>query len=239
MAALFALGWLLGAVVARPVKVEDRWRTAALAQSEADGERPVPDLERLFPDSNLQFPSVEGVGKSTYIATHDQMYPMRVDCWCHRYTTGPMKGLYNSKCSEELRKHYKWYYAHGVSTLRPQDVWLTDAKHYWVKEEECEYTNPWDYTIKKDECVSEGTEKCEPSTFSKPEHIRYCSVPEGATHQCFWDLQWSKEDPAYKLGQLNFECKRCPLYLDVRKKHEEIKDMMSFEELSLGLPSAT
>lgn len=220
----------------------------ALAVEEDDGvARPIPDIERLFPDSNLQFPSVSGAGKSSYIETFDQMFPMRVECWCERYDTG----LYKSQCADLVRQTYRWYYAHGVSTLKPQDVWLVDAKHYWAKEEECEYTHPYDLEAAREKCRNTAPPPdgpgCDVNGYYKPEHIKYCKEPvtggasrEGRsiTRQCYWDLQWAKEDPAYKLGLLGYQCRRCPLYLGIRKKNEVMKDRMSFNELSLGVPAA-
>jgi hypothetical protein len=167
------------------------------------------------------------------------MYPMRVECWCERYETG----LYKSQCADLVRQTYRWYYAHGVSTLKPQDAWLVDAKHYWAKEEECEYTHPWDLEAEKEKCrlrTGPDPPPCDINSFYKPDHILYCKEPVSGslTRQCYWDLQWTKEDPAYKLGLVGYQCRRCPLYLGIRKKNEVMKDRMSFNELSLGVPAA-
>ena len=42
-----------------------------------------------------------------------------------------------------------FFKGHGVSTLRPQDIWLADAKNYWVNEEDCKYTHPYNYDEEK------------------------------------------------------------------------------------------
>jgi hypothetical protein len=185
-------------------------------------------LEKLFPDTNLDFPKYGNELRDdagSFVKSFDQMFPVRVECWCERYATG----LYNSKCQDLVRKEYKWYYAHGVSTMRPDDVWLADAKHYWVKEEGCEYTHPWDQAGQREVWSQAGNDI---NTFDeKPSHIFFC---KDTTHQCKWDLHWAMEDPAYKLGLIGYQCRRCPLYLAVEKKKEQLGEAkMSFDELSL------
>ena len=186
-------------------------------------------LELLFPDTNLQFNQYGNekvTDKGSYAKAFDQMFPVRVECWCHRSETGARKGLYDNRCTNALRKQYKWYYSHGVSTLTPQDGWLADAKHYWVKEESCEYTHPWDQ-----EEMQKAYEGEDGGFDPQPPHIYFC---KGTTSQCRWDLHWTREDPAYKLEQDGFRCRRCPLYLAIEKKKEVLgEENMSFDELSL------
>jgi hypothetical protein len=104
-------------------------------------------------------------------------YPDLVTCECIKYATSPdgeTKNVYDSRCMDEVRKAMRWYLGeirleqntranlnpscigNGVSTLRPQDVWLADAKEYWVNEEECKYTHPYNYDNEKIEAIALG-----------------------------------------------------------------------------------
>jgi len=123
----------------------------------------------------------------------------------------------------------RWYYAIGVSSLEPWGVWQADAGEYWVKEEYCEYTHPYNKDEEEAKYVELGLDF---SKYEVPKNLFMChnkdGIADGPTHdasggepvtrQCKWELQWSREDPAYKFFSHGFQCKRCPLYLPPSKQ---------------------
>ena len=105
-------------------------------------------LGELFPYTRLDLPAAE---------PSDNMYPLLVDCWCERCEPMPSMmrarlisgsthrfrtGLLDKRCQKWARNTFRWYVGMSVNTLKPTDAWLADARHYWIKEEYCEYTQP-------------------------------------------------------------------------------------------------
>ena len=59
----------------------------------------------------------------------------------------------------KVQPEVRWYIAHGVSTLRPQDIWLADAGDYWMEEEECVFTKPYDPEYARQEVSRSARER--------------------------------------------------------------------------------
>ena len=87
-----------------------------------------------------------------------QFYAELVFCECERYLPS---GLLNSRCKDaaKVQPEVRWYIAHGVSTLRPQDIWLADAGDYWMEEEECVFTKPYDPEYARQEVSRSARER--------------------------------------------------------------------------------
>jgi hypothetical protein len=144
----------------------------------------------------------------TELFNRKQFYAELVFCECERYSTG----LLNSRCKDaaKVQPEVRWYIAHGVSTLRPQDIWLADAGDYWMEEEECVFTKPYDPEYAKQEAIAKG---------ESPDNIA------SGDPQKYWNLIYTMEDPAYKFWRIGYQCRKCPIYLPVSKYHERGVEM--------------
>lgn len=174
-------------------------------------------LSELFPFDRLSLPAAE---------PSDNMYPVLVDCWCERARTG----LLDPRCKDWARTTFRWYTGMGVNTLKPTDAWLADARYYWVKEEYCEYTQPWKPAeeMKIARLLGESVAAAVKQATSCPGKNQYplpgdgciklCGKDPNPQQQCFWDTSTENEHVAYRLQQSGFQCKRCPIYLPAKAK---------------------